>query len=221
VEDEVENAIHQQKSRAPSVSGFSPLNLKSIQSSISKPLSTIYSYFLESSSFFLEWQRSSVFFIYKGKGARDDPNNYRSICIQDPFAKVFSSILTKRLTTYAENNNLFPTFQFGFRSNRSTFAAAALLHEVVKARLINGKRTYVAYIDFHKAFDRVQRPLLFHKLELLSIPKRFCQTLHQLNFSSNPVTTTQTTTLQMWEYHKVTPSLQFFSTSSFRTYLHP
>jgi len=171
VEDEVENAIHQQKSRAPSVSGFSPLNLKSIQSSISKLLSTIYSYFLESSSFFLEWLRSSVFFIYKGKGARDDPNNYRSICIQDPFAKVFSSILTKRLTTYAENNNLFPTFQFGFRSNRSTFAAAALLHEVAKARLINGKRTYVAYIDFHKAFDRVQRPLLFHKLELLGIPK--------------------------------------------------
>jgi len=174
---EVNAAFQHQKSRAPSVSGLSPHDLKSICTSIAKPLSTIFTHFLMSSSFFLDWLRSSVFFIYKGKGARDDPNNHRSICIQDPFAKVFSTILTKRLSSYAENNDLLPKFQFGFRSNRSTTAAASLLYEVAYSRLENRKRTYVAFVDFKKAFDRVRRPLLFQKLQLLGVPLRFCQIL--------------------------------------------
>ena len=36
---------------------------------------------------------------------------------------------------------------------------------------------YAAYVDFSKAFDRVRRPLPFHKLQLLGIPHRFCQSL--------------------------------------------
>jgi len=49
---------------------------------------------------------------------------------------------------------------------------------VVHSRLNQGKRTYVAYVDFSKAFDRVNRPLLFHKLQLLGIPQKFCQSLN-------------------------------------------
>ena len=167
-----------QKSRAPAVSGLAPTDLKAVHSSLTFPLSRIFSHFLKTSSFLLDWLHSSIFFIYKGKGCRTDPGNYRSICIQNPFAKIYSSILTKRLSEFAENNNLFPTFQFGFRSNRSTTAAASLLHEVARSRLDNGKRTYVAYVDFSKAFDRVRRPLLFHKLQLLGIPSKFCQSLN-------------------------------------------
>ena len=104
--------------------------------------------------------------------------NYRSICIQNPFAKVYSTIITKRLSTFAEDNELLPSFQFGFRSKRSTTAAASLLYEVARAQLNNGKRTYVAYVDFSKAFDRVSRPLLFHKLQLIGVPHLFCQSLN-------------------------------------------
>ena len=126
----------------------------------------------------MDWLQSSVFFIYKGKGCRSDPGNYWSICIQDPFAKVYSSILTKHISSFAETYDLLPNFQFVFRSKRSTTSAAALLHELAYTRLKKGKRTYVAYIDFAKAFDRVRRPLLFHKLQLLGIPSQFCQSLN-------------------------------------------
>jgi len=175
---EVDEALCHQKSRASSVSGYSPIDLKSVRTSLSRPLSKLFTYFLKSSTFFLDWLQSSVFFIYKGKGCRSDPGNYRSICVQNPFAKIYSSILTKRLSSFAESQDLLPIFQFGFRSNRSTTAAAALLHEIAHTRLINGKRTYVAYIDFTKAFDRVSRPLLFHKLQLLGIPSQFCKSLN-------------------------------------------
>jgi len=92
--------------------------------------------------------------------------------------KIYSSILTNRLSAYAENNDLLPNFQFGFRTKRSTIAAASLLHEVARSRIDKSKRVYAAYIDFSKAFDRVRRPLLFHKLQLLGIPPQFCQSLN-------------------------------------------
>ena len=176
-EDEVSSAVQSQKSRAPGICGFSPFDLKAISPSLSKPLSYIFSYFLENATFYTDWLKSSVFFLFKGKGTRDNPSNYRSICIQDPFAKLFSSILAKRLSTFAEQNNLLPLYQFGFRSKRSTTAAAAMLHEVIHTRLNNRKRTYVAYVDFKQAFDRVSRPLLFQKLALLGIPTQFCRML--------------------------------------------
>ena len=124
--------------------------------------------------------KSAVFFIYKGKGEQADPNNYRTICIQDPFAKVFSSILTKRLADFSEQNHLLPKYQFGFRPKRSTVAAAGLLHEIVKSHQAKKQRTYAAYVDFQKAFDRVQRPLLFHKLTILGIPTHFCLILEHI-----------------------------------------
>jgi len=40
------------------------------------------------------------------------------INVQNPFLKIFSSILANRLSIYAEENNLLPKFQFGFRRNR-------------------------------------------------------------------------------------------------------
>ena len=102
------------------------------------------------------------------------------INIQNPFLKTFSTILARRLSDYAEENNLLPWFQFGFRRRRSTVSAASLLHEVAHSQLNNGKRTYACFVDFSKAFDKIDRTLLFQKLQRMSIPFKFCATLFQI-----------------------------------------
>ena len=52
-----------------------------------------------------------------------------------------------------------------------------ILHEVARSRLDKGQCTYIAYVDFSKAFDRIRRPLLLHKLQLLGVPSLFCRSL--------------------------------------------
>ena len=75
--------------------------------------------------------------------------------------KLFCHILAQRLTSYSEKENLVPDFQFAYRKRRSPISAASLLHNIIDSRL-NRKnkkalRTYVAFIDFRKCFDSVNR----------------------------------------------------------------
>ena len=85
--------------------------------------------------------------------------------------------MTNRIAKFAEDNDLLPDEQYGFRAKRSCVGAASLLHKVVRSRLENKKRTYVAFIDLAKAFDKVDRTLLFAKLQKMEIPHRLCATL--------------------------------------------
>ena len=122
------------------------------------------------------WLESCLFFIYK-KGDRNEPGNYRNISIENPFLKLFMKLLQKRLYQFAEFNAILPIFQFGFRKGHSTTAAACLLQEVVMDCLRNKKRVYACFFDFRKAFDLVDRSLLFTKLQVLGIPRSFCSLL--------------------------------------------
>ena len=40
-----------------------------------------------------EWRNSKVMPLYKGEGATDDCNNYRSIAVSPPFTKLLMAIL--------------------------------------------------------------------------------------------------------------------------------
>jgi hypothetical protein len=44
--------------------------------------------------------------LYKGKGPATDPENYRSIAITPPFAKLFMAVVNKRLTIEANARDL-------------------------------------------------------------------------------------------------------------------
>jgi len=54
------------------------------------------------------------------------------------------------------------------------------LHQIVDSRLKQRKKTFACFIDFTKAFDKIDRTLLFEKLQNMSIPFRFCKTLFRL-----------------------------------------
>jgi hypothetical protein len=44
--------------------------------------------------------------LYKGDGDKMDCNNYRSIAVSPPMAKLFMAIVNRRLTKIAEDNQL-------------------------------------------------------------------------------------------------------------------
>jgi hypothetical protein len=66
------------------------------------------------------WRTAKVVPLYKGKGDATNPENYRSIAIPPPFAKVFMATINARLTTTANSLNLHAPTQAGFRAHHTT-----------------------------------------------------------------------------------------------------
>jgi hypothetical protein len=58
--------------------------------------------------------------IYKNKGDKFNPNNYRPITIVSCLGKLFTAILNERLTEFSESFSVLCEKQSGFRQGYST-----------------------------------------------------------------------------------------------------
>ena len=177
-------ALTKSKSKSQASSSYTSRDLNQFSLELAPLLTSIFNFSLETGTFPSQWLESVLIFLYK-KGSRDDPNNYRTIALENPFLKVFSAILANRIQSYSEVNNLFPDFQFGFRKKYSTAGAATTLVEIVETRLYLKKRTYVGFVDFKKAFDLIDREKLYQKLIKMGFPVRICKLLNFISSNLN------------------------------------
>ena len=107
--------------------------------------------------------------IYKNKGPRNDPDNYRGISLLSCVAKLFTACVNSRLSLFLEENDLIKENQAGFRNGYSTTDHIFSLHSIIDLYLRKKKRIYAAFIDYRKAFDLVHRASLWKKLMLHQI----------------------------------------------------
>lgn len=173
---EVIQALTKSKRKAQSTCGFSPSALGQLAQSLALPLAHLFNLVLRTGRVPESWLETSVIFIHK-KGPTSDPDNYRTIAIENPFLKAFYTVMTKRVSSFTEGAHLLPDSQFGFRKNKSTTTAASLLHEVVSGSLDTSQKIFAAFVDFKKCFDSVRRGKLFPKLLELGFPFRIIQIL--------------------------------------------
>ena len=59
--------------------------------------------------------------------------------------------------------------QNGFRKGRNTIDHISTLTSIVETRKLKGKSTFTAFIDFKKAYDSINRTLLFTKLNNIGV----------------------------------------------------
>ena len=111
-----------------------------------------------------EWKSAIVTPLYKRKGLPDDCNNYRSISILPPIAKVFEKLICFRMLSHFSSNNLLSIDQHGFRGNHSCETALHSLLDDWKSHLDDNKYVLSIFIDFTKAFDLIDPELLLLKL---------------------------------------------------------
>ena len=110
------------------------------------------------------WGKSILVPLHK-KGSLDSPDNYRRIALQSIFSKLYTSILNRRLTFYANMYDKISENQAGFREGYSTIANAFILNAFVDKYLSKqGNKLYVAFVDFRKAFDSINRGKLWQVL---------------------------------------------------------
>jgi hypothetical protein len=104
-----------------------------------------------------------VITIFKGKGCTQDPGNYRGIALQGVFFKLLTWLLNIRIMTNVDH--LLPPEQFGFRRGRGTRQALDKLLTDLRRETKDKKGvTYACFVDFEKAFDKVDRGILIDKL---------------------------------------------------------
>ena len=88
--------------------------------------------------------------------------------LTDGLYKIHCSVLNHRLTQLAEQNDILAEEQNGFRPNRSCTDHLITLTIIINTRKITRKSTFIGFVDFSKAYDKINRNLLWHKLEMLS-----------------------------------------------------
>ena len=107
-----------------------------------------------------DWDFSDIIPIPKKDKDARDPLQNRCITIVCCVAKIYSSILNKRLQKYLETNNILVEEQNGFRVGRSCIDHIFVMCTVLRNRKLLGQDTFICFIDYKKAFDSVDRNLL-------------------------------------------------------------
>lgn len=107
----------------------------------------------------LDWQTATVIPLWKNKGSKRECNQYRGISLLSHAGKMFAKIIESRLRPVIELQ--LSEEQMGFRKNRSCTDAIFTLKQLIETHIEYNKELYIAFIDQEKAFDRVDRNLLW------------------------------------------------------------
>jgi uncharacterized C2H2 Zn-finger protein len=125
------------------------------------------------------WANSKVFPLWKGKGSKKDPSNYRGIFLLDVAGKILARIIAERLKLITEE--VLSDSQCGFRPFRSTSHMNMVIRQVQESALDKGAPLAAVFIDLAKCFDSVPRPGTFQVLEHVGVPPNVLSILKQLH----------------------------------------
>ncbi len=124
----------------------------------------LFNHILQTGQIPSTWLVGKIVPIFKDKGDRLKPENYRGISLLSCFGKLFTSLLNMRLTLYLDENAILSEIQTGFRKSYSTLDHVFLLNTLIKIFQGKGKKLFCAFVDFKQAFDSIWRVGLWEKL---------------------------------------------------------
>ena len=128
----------------------------------------------------LQWSEAKVFNIFK-KGDRLLPTNYRGISILVALAKLYDSVLSSRFLLWYK-----PMYaQAGSQKGRGCAEQILCLRLIIDIARSKRRTLYIAFVDYHKAYDCVDRKKLLQYLD-----KRGCGTAFLTAIKDSYVLTT-------------------------------
>ena len=118
--------------------------------------------------------RAAIVPIFKS-GDKCLPGNYRSISVTSVICKVYERIIRKQVFSFLCDKNSLNDTQHGFRSGRSCLSALLDVYDDVMHMLNRVSIVDIVYLDFAKAFDKVDHDILLHKVKDLGITGKLSQ----------------------------------------------
>ena len=126
-----------------------------------------------------EWVHCTITPIYK-KGSPNDPDNYCGIALLSTGGKVFSAVLTRWLQRVLVPD-VVPESQYGYRPGRSMEDLIYVLRQLFEKAQEKNTPMYAIFIDFRKAFDSVDRGLLWEVLSRFGVLPKCLTALRNLH----------------------------------------
>ena len=136
-------------------------------------------------------------------GVRNDPSNYRGICVSSCLGKLFFSILNQRLLEHITSLNILHKSQIGFLLKNWTSDHLLTLQTLIDKYIhCHGEKVYTCFVDFRKAFDSVWKDGLLYKLLQIGVGGRFYKLIKNIYSNSScalKIGTSQTRSLAIHE----------------------
>ena len=115
------------------------------------------------------------------KSDRSDCNDFRGIPLVSHAGKVLLEIVANRLSDFCEAQRIIPEEQCGFRPARSTID---MLFTVRRLQELDRQRKiplYLCFVEIQKAYDSVDRELLWKVLTRAGVPSVMIDAIHQFH----------------------------------------
>ena len=109
-------------------------------------------------------KRAAIVPIHKS-GDKSLPSNYRPISLTPILMKIFERVLRKQVTQFLTERGYLNSSQHGFREERSCLSALLSVYDDLMLMFTESSCSVdMIYLDFSKAFDKVDHGVLPHKL---------------------------------------------------------
>ena len=184
-EQDIIDAIDELKNTSASgPDGLAAIFLKKCKYSIAKPLFRLWRKCLDQGITPDKLKEAHIIPIHKG-GHQGLPANYRPVALTSHIIKIFEKVIRNHIVKFLDENNKFNDSQHGFRIGRSCVSELLIHYDRIVDILEAGSNADTIYLDFAKAFDKVDHGIVLKKLSLLGIRGRLLQWITSFLTSRN------------------------------------
>ena len=163
-EDDIREAIGKLKENsAPGPDGIPAILLKNTQNSIVLPLKILLRKSIDEGKIHEIHKLAYITPIHKG-GSKLKPEQYRPVSLTSHIMKVFEKVIKRNIMTHLFQHNLINPEQHGFIPGRSTQTQLLDYYLNIFEALSEGIRVDTVFLDFAKAFDKVDHNVLLQKI---------------------------------------------------------
>ncbi|KAJ9517856.1 hypothetical protein QJQ45_004218 [Haematococcus lacustris] len=127
------------------------------------------------------WKTNDTCLLYKDKGEETDLNSYRPVGLANTVYKLWTSLITKTLSEYAEANGMLSKNQAGFRSHRNTTQQLQMLVMALEDAKLAKADIYALLVDFTSAFNTTCQDKLLWIMHDLGFPTDAPDAVKDLN----------------------------------------
>ena len=127
-----------------------------------------------------QWKYAVIKILHK-KGDKTECGNYRGISLVSHAGKVLLKVVARRLSAYCEAKGLLPEEQCGFRPDRSTTNMMFVVRRLQEVGRKAGVSLHMCFVDVQKAYDTVDRTLLWQVLNRIGVPPQMIAVIRQFH----------------------------------------
>ena len=168
-EEDIKIAINEvSNNAAPGPDGFPAILLRNCENELARPLHILWRKSLDSGEIPDELKKSNIKPVHKG-GSRHIAKNYRPVALTSHLIKIFEKVVRCALVKFIEENDLMNPNQHGFRAGHSCLSQLLQHHDRITQLLEEGWNADVIYLDFSKAFDKLDIGITLQKLHDMGI----------------------------------------------------